>query len=186
MAQPRSNTLAALVVLSACALAGTAGAAEPHFREAARHVDAPVEAVWAMLADAEDWTAFTPGLRRVAAERIDGDAGTYRFDFVRHGFDISYSARVAYSADRREIHISLEQDAPRDIEALRSSWRLVGSPDGRSTRVELRSHFRSGMPVPGFIEGRALAASLEGTLDRLEERLADAWPHPGIVTLAAR
>jgi hypothetical protein len=56
----------------------------------------------------------------------------------------------------------LAADAPQDVEAMTAEWRV--SEDGSGgTRIELRSTVRTGLPVPGFLERRVVARSIEAS-----------------------
>jgi len=170
--RPPGSRIALLLAAAFLLSAPAESRAEAYERNAGRDIPAPFPVVWAKLAEPGRWPAFTPGLHRIERQAANGLPDTWRFVVASHGFTLAYSARIELRRQAGTIRIVLDERAQSDIEALVTEWRLTASADGRSTWVELESHFRSGMPVPGFLEAAALGRSVEATLARLAELVA--------------
>jgi carbon monoxide dehydrogenase subunit G len=170
----RRRSLSAVLALAlASQLVPHAASAGPHYSAADRDIPAPIEAVWAELADMQSWSAFTPGLQRIVGGAVDGETRRVRFEVKSHGFALHYWANIEMQREQGIVRIELDHAGGNDIDALSTRWHLTPTDDGRGTRVELVSHFKSGMPIPGFIEGHVLQSSIEATLEGLAEQVAE-------------
>ncbi len=172
-ARARSRWGAVFATLIASVLCTQTAAAGPNSHEADRHIAAPIAAVWARLADTQTWPAFTPGLKRIVDEPGVGNTHRARFEVQRLGIKVHYWVTIEMLPEQGIVRIDLDREGGSAIDALSTRWHLTSSPDGRATHVVLASHFRSGMPVPGFIEDRILRASIEATLDGLAQQVIE-------------
>jgi carbon monoxide dehydrogenase subunit G len=127
---------------------------------ASTEIDAPIEAVWAIVADVEGAAGWQRGLNELVALARDGEDRATRCDSVtdmkvkvfeaRLRFDYEPPARLGWVQERG------------DLKSLSGSWRLEDLGDGR-TRAEYAIDADPGVLLSRFIKG-ALEQKLRGLL----------------------
>src|SRR4051794_26607324 len=132
---------------------------------------APPEAVWALLADATTWPAWSDfasaEIERPGVDAPQGVGSRRRFTYGRTR---TYEEIVAFDPPRHVAYTLLSGLPLRDY---RGDVTLTPTPDG-GTAIRWQSQFRPKVPGTGAIVVRKLGAFIRETADAL----ADAAPTP--------
>jgi hypothetical protein len=137
---------------------------------AAVRIEAPPEAVWAVMTDCAQATAFVPGLKRChrVAAAADG-----RWEEIEH------EVRYAWFLPAVRYVFRAEYDRPRQIDFRRVSgdlkeeegvWLLLASPDRTATVVQYDVYLDPGFWIPQVLVTRTLRRDLPAALSALRER----------------
>lgn len=162
----------------ALALLAPAARAAEEARASARVADPP-DAVWALLVDFARWDQVFPTVTSVAVEPVDARRVRLHTRTRVAGRTVRYTLAAEVDAAARRIDCTLDPDAPSDVQALASRWRVRETADGGS-RIELAVRSESGMGLPRFLERRVTElstrqslAALVAALDERRARLGD-------------
>jgi len=144
---------------------------------AAVRIEAQPEAVWRVMTDCRQASAFVPGLKY--CRRIGG-AADGRWE------DIEQEVRYSWLLPSVRYVFRAEYDRPRRIDFHRLSgdlkeeegeWSLTRTADGRSTDVEYELYLDPGFWIPQVLVTRSLRKDLPAALGGLRERVEMAQPH---------
>jgi len=126
------------------------------------------ERVFEVLGDVQAWPAYMPDLERIEVEPLGPNRLAVRQTHRVLGRSVRTHSIAVVDSQRRRIVLALAPDAPQDVEIMTAEWRV--SEDGSGgTRIELRSTVRTGLPVPGFLERRVVARSIEASARALRD-----------------
>jgi hypothetical protein len=160
----------------ALALLAPAARAVEEAHASARVADPP-EAVWALLADFPHWDRVFPTVTSVAVEIVD-DRHVRLHTLTRvAGQTVRYTLAAEVDAAARRIDCTLDPDAPSDVLALASHWRVRPSAGGGS-RIELAVRSESGLGLPRFLERRVTEHSTRGSMAALVAALEEQRRQP--------
>ncbi len=127
---------------------------------ASTEIDAPIDAVWAIVADVEGAAGWQRGLDSMVALERDGDDRATSCDSVTDMKVKVFNARLRFAYDPPQ-RLSWVQERG-DLKSLTGSWRLEDLGGGR-TRAEYALEADPGVLLSRFIKG-ALEEKLRGLL----------------------
>lgn len=158
-------------------------AAHPSGRvRAAIRIQAPPEAVWAVITDCRQTLAFVPGLKRCRSVRRAPDGS---WEDIEHELRYAWflpSVRYVFRATyQRPARIDFRRVSG-DLKEEEGSWRLSRSADGSATVVAYEMYLEPGFWVPRSLVTRSLRqdlpAALSGLRERVESRAASLGREP--------
>lgn len=128
-------------------------------------IDAPLQAVWAIVADVESWPQWQRMLSTVAVEERDADGRPSLCEVV---FDAGVQTiRTTQSVRYEPPHALSFAQRRGNLKRLRGGWRLQDAGEGR-TRATYELEIE-----PGGLLGRLVSGSVE---ERLREVLVTRLP----------
>jgi carbon monoxide dehydrogenase subunit G len=132
---------------------------------ASTEIDAPLEAVWAIVQDVESAPAWQRGIDSMRAREHDADGRATSCDTVTDMKVKVFDARVSFAYEP-PARLSWEQERG-DLKSMTGSWQLEDLGDGR-TRAVYTLH-----ADPGALLARFLKGALE---EKLRARLIESRP----------
>ena len=132
---------------------------------ASTEIDAPVEAVWAIVADVESAPAWQRGIDSMRALDRDGEGRATRADAVTDLSVKKFDSRLQFAYEE-PTRMSWEQERGA-LESLTGSWLIEDLGDGRTRATYSLS------ADPGVLLSRFVKGALE---DKLRARLIDGRP----------
>jgi carbon monoxide dehydrogenase subunit G len=127
---------------------------------ASTEIDAPIEVVWAIVADVEGAAGWQRGLDAMVAVERDGEDRATRCDSVTDMKVKVFNARLRFDYERPSRLTWVQERG--DLRSLTGSWRLEDLGAGR-TRAEYALDADPGVLLSRFIKG-ALEDKLRGLL----------------------
>ena len=127
---------------------------------ASTEIDAPIDAVWAIVADVEAAPAWQRGIQSMVAVQRDGEGRATLADSVTDLKVKLFGARLAFEYEAPARLSWVQRDG--DLKALTGSWQLAALDGGR-TRATYALDADPGALLARFIKG-ALEEKLRGTL----------------------
>ena len=127
---------------------------------ASTEIDAPIEAVWAIVQDVESAPAWQRGIDAMSAVERDDEGRPTLADSVTDLKVKPFASRLRFSYDA-PTHLSWVQTQG-DLKALTGSWRLQAVSDGR-TRATYALDADPGALLSRFVKG-ALEEKLRAVL----------------------
>ena len=139
---------------------------------ASAQIGATPEQVWRVLTDFDAWPEIFPDIDGVDVERIDSERVAVRKRGGGLGFDVEFTQLHTLRPVEGRIALELDRSQPSDIEELAGLWELRPIANGAGTHLVFRLRLDSGLPIPGFIERRAVARSMQRTVDAVVDEVA--------------
>lgn len=142
---------------------------------ASAEIDAPIAAVWAIVADVESAPAWQRGFESVTALERDGDGRATTCDTVTDMKVKRFGSRVSFAYDAPARLAWRQEDG--DLKALTGSWELEDLGAGR-TRAAYALHADPGALLARFVKGaleeKLRALLIEGRPAELKARAESA------------
>lgn len=149
----------------ALALLAPAAHAVEEARASTRVADPP-ETVWALLVDFARWEQVFPTVTDLVVEPVDERHLRLHTRSRVAGRTVRYTLATEVDTAARRIDCTLDPNAPSDVLALASHWRVRASGDGGS-RIELTVRSESGVGLPRFLERRMTELSTRRSVGAL-------------------
>ena len=126
-------------------------------------IEAPVETVYQVVADVEQYPGFLPGVKEVI--RLAGDI--VEMTVSLGPLEVSWKSKATFKP-YKSIVIDLVEGPFRQMDVR---WEFA--PHGDATQVKYVTDFELSMPLPGIrrIAARAIAANTDATLRAFRRRV---------------
>jgi uncharacterized protein YndB with AHSA1/START domain len=137
---------------------------------AAVRIQAPPEAVWSVMTDCAQATAFVPGLKH--CQRVSA-APDGRWEEIEHEVRYAWflpAVRYVFRAEYDRPHRIDFRRVSGDLKEEEGVWLLLASPDGAATVVQYDVYLDPGFWIPQALVTRSLRRDLPAALSALRER----------------
>jgi len=141
-------------------------------------IGAQPEAIWRVMTDCRQASAFVPGLKY--CRRIGG-AADGRWEDIEQEVRYSWllpSVRYVFRAEYDRPHRIQFRRISGDLKDEEGTWLLTPLPDGPTTLVQYEVYVDPGFWIPQVLVSRSLRKDLPAALAGLRDRVQNAAARP--------